>query len=103
MKAETLANLTNGSVPVALAGAGVGLLKETVADAIEDRIYAAKRAVKKGRRAAEDLLDDAEYQVKQHLLSTMGMAFGLGLGLGAVVGIVLTVRRNSKGGLATGR
>jgi len=57
---------------------------------VEDGINAAKRAVKQGRHAAEDLVDDAEYQVKHHPLSAVGVSFGIGLGLGAVIGILLT-------------
>jgi ElaB/YqjD/DUF883 family membrane-anchored ribosome-binding protein len=65
-------------------------MKEAVADAAEDGINTAKRAVKQGRRAAEDLVDDAEYQVKQHPLSAVAVSFGIGLGLGAVIGVLLT-------------
>jgi ElaB/YqjD/DUF883 family membrane-anchored ribosome-binding protein len=64
-------------------------MKEAVVDAVEDRISAAKRAVKQGRRAAEDLVDDAKYQVKQRPLSAVGVFFGIGLGLGAVIGLLL--------------
>ena len=71
-------------------------MKEAVADAVEERINTAKRAVKQGRRAADDLVDDAEYQVKQHPLSTLGVSFGIGLGLGAVIGILLA--RNGHSG-----
>ena len=48
-----------------------------------------KRAVKHGRRAAEDLVDDAKYLVKQHPLSAVGVLFGIGLGLGDLIGVPL--------------
>lgn len=31
----------------------------------------------------------AEYQVKQHPLSSVGVSFGIGLGLGVVIGALL--------------
>jgi len=64
-------------------------VKEAVVDAVEDRVVAARRAVKHGRRAAEDFVDDAEYQVKQHPFSALGVTFGIGLGLGTAIGVLL--------------
>jgi len=89
MKAEVLDKVTDVSAAAAHIGAGVDRAKEAVADAIEDGVKAAKRAVKHGRRAAEDFVDDAEYKVKQHPLGMLGVSFGIGLGLGAVIGILL--------------
>jgi ElaB/YqjD/DUF883 family membrane-anchored ribosome-binding protein len=77
------------SAAAAQVGAGVGRMKEAVTDAVEDGINATKRAVKQSRRAAEDLVEDAEYQVKHHPISAVGVSFGIGLGLGAVIGILL--------------
>ncbi len=70
-------------------GAEVKRVKEAVAGAVEDGIGAARRTVKQGRRAAEDMVDDAEYQVKQHPFSALGVTFGIGLGLGAAIGALL--------------
>jgi ElaB/YqjD/DUF883 family membrane-anchored ribosome-binding protein len=67
----------------------VKCVKEAVADAVEDGIGAARRAVKQGRRAAEDLVDDAECRIKQRPLSALGVSFGIGLGLGAAIGALL--------------
>jgi ElaB/YqjD/DUF883 family membrane-anchored ribosome-binding protein len=89
MKAEVLDKVTDVGGAAAQLGTEVGRVKEAVADAVEDGISAAKRAIKQGRRAAEDLVDDAEYQVKQRPLSAVGVSFGIGLGLGAVIGIPL--------------
>jgi ElaB/YqjD/DUF883 family membrane-anchored ribosome-binding protein len=96
MKAEVLDKAIEVGAAVAQMRAGAAGMKETVADAVEDGISTAKRAVKQGRRAAEDLVDDAEYQVKQHPLSAVGVSFGIGLGLGAVIGMLLA--RNVRGG-----
>ena len=82
--------VTDVGAAVAQLEAGVACVKDAVADAVEDGIDAGKRALKQGRRAAEDLVDDAEHKVKQHPLGTLGVFFGLGLGLGAAIGILLT-------------
>ncbi|HEV2664693.1 MAG TPA: hypothetical protein VG324_07270 [Blastocatellia bacterium] len=76
--------------------AEVKRVKKAVTDAVDNGVVAAKRAVKQGRRAAEDLVDDAEYQVKQHPFSALGVTFGVGMGLGAVIGVLLA--RNGRNG-----
>jgi ElaB/YqjD/DUF883 family membrane-anchored ribosome-binding protein len=42
------------------------------------------------------LVDDAEYRVKQHPFSALGVSFGIGLGLGAAIGVLLA--RNGRCG-----
>jgi ElaB/YqjD/DUF883 family membrane-anchored ribosome-binding protein len=79
-----------------LLGAEVKRVKEAVADAVDNGAVAARHVVKQGRRAAEDLVDDAEYAVKQHPLSALGVSFGIGMGLGAVIGVLLA--HNGRGG-----
>jgi ElaB/YqjD/DUF883 family membrane-anchored ribosome-binding protein len=76
--------------------AEVKRVKEAVAGAVDNGIVAAKRAVKQGRRAAEDLVDDAEYQIKQRPFSSLGVSFGIGMGLGAAIGVLLA--RNGRNG-----
>jgi ElaB/YqjD/DUF883 family membrane-anchored ribosome-binding protein len=76
--------------------AEVKRVKEAVAGAVDNSIVAAKRAVKQGRRAAEDLVDDAEYQIKQRPFSSLGVSFGIGMGLGAAIGVLLA--RNGRNG-----
>lgn len=77
-------------------GAEVKRVKEAVAEAVDNGFVAAKRVVKQGRRAAEDLVDDAEYKVKQHPFSALGVSLGIGIGLGAAVGVLLA--RNGRNG-----
>jgi ElaB/YqjD/DUF883 family membrane-anchored ribosome-binding protein len=77
-------------------GAEVKRVKESVTGAVDSGIVAAKRVVKQGRRAAEDLVDDAEYKVKQHPFSALGISFGIGVGLGAAIGVLLA--RNGRNG-----
>jgi len=69
--------------------AEVERVKEAVVDAVEDRLVAARLAVEHGRHAAEGLVDDAEYQIKQRPFSALGVTFGIGLGLGAAIGVLL--------------
>jgi ElaB/YqjD/DUF883 family membrane-anchored ribosome-binding protein len=76
--------------------AEVKRVKEAVAGAVDHGIVAAKRAVKQSRRAAEDLVDDAEYQIKQRPFSAVGVSFGVGIGLGAAIGVLLA--RNGRNG-----
>jgi hypothetical protein len=59
---------------------------DAVSDTLEDGMHAAKRAVKRGRYAAEDLMDETIYQIKQHPLRSAGITLGVGFGLGAIVG-----------------
>jgi ElaB/YqjD/DUF883 family membrane-anchored ribosome-binding protein len=89
MRAEVLDKVTDVSAKAAHFGAEVRRVKESVVDVVDDGINAAKRAVRKGRRAAEDLIDDAEYKVKQHPMKALGVCLGIGLGLGAVIGVFL--------------
>jgi len=77
-------------------GAEVKRVKEAVVDAVDNGVVAARRAVKQGRRSAEDLVDDAEYRVKQHTFSALGVSFGIGMGLGAAIGVLLA--RNGRNG-----
>jgi ElaB/YqjD/DUF883 family membrane-anchored ribosome-binding protein len=77
-------------------GAEVKRVKEVVAGAVDNGVVAAKRAVKQGRRAAEDLVDDAEYRIKQRPFSALGVTFGIGVGLGAAIGVLLA--RNGRNG-----
>lgn len=89
MKSEVLEKVTDVGSTAAQLGVRVDCVKEAVADALEDGVKATRRAVKQGRRGAEDLVDDAEHQIKQHPLSTVGTSFGIGLGLGVVIGMLL--------------
>jgi len=89
MKVEVLEKVADVSAAAAQLGAEVGRVKEAIADAVDDGISAAKRAVKQGRHAAEDLVDDTEYQVKQHPFRVLGVSLVIGLGLGAVIGFLL--------------
>ncbi|HEY2646183.1 MAG TPA: hypothetical protein VGI34_04395 [Candidatus Acidoferrales bacterium] len=62
--------------------------KKAVANALEDCVGAARRAVKRSRFAAEDLMDEAAHSVKQHPLQTVVLTFGLAFGAGALFGMM---------------
>ncbi len=64
-------------------------LKSLAADAVDDGVHAAKRAIKSVRRGVEelgDLKDGAMYRMKQQPLKTLGAAVGIGLVLGVAIG-----------------
>jgi ElaB/YqjD/DUF883 family membrane-anchored ribosome-binding protein len=89
MKAEVVDKVIETGAMAGQIGAGLGRMKQAVAGVIEDGIDSAKRASKHGRRAAEYLVDDAEYHFKHHPFATIGISFGVGLGFGTVAGILL--------------
>ena len=65
------------------------LLKALAADAVEDGVHAAARAIKSVRRGVEelgDLKDEAAHRVKRQPLKAVGIALGVGLVLGMAVG-----------------
>jgi len=95
MRAEVLDKVADVSAAAAKLGTEVRRAKESVVEVVDNRIHAAKRVVKNGRRAAEDLVDNAEYQIKHHPKKALGVSIGIGLGLGAVIGVLLS--RNGNG------
>jgi ElaB/YqjD/DUF883 family membrane-anchored ribosome-binding protein len=73
---------------------GMTAAKRAVEQAVEDGVTAAKRAAKRGRYAAEDLLDETSHRVKRNPLSAATVSFWAGFGLGAIV--VWAVSRNHR-------
>jgi len=67
------------------------VLKASAADAVEDGVYAAKRAVKAARRWTQntaDLRDQAAYRIKRDPFKFVGLALGVGIQLGLILGWV---------------
>lgn len=65
------------------------LLKSIAADAVEDGVHAAKRAMKSMQHRVEelgDLKDEAVHCVKRQPVQAVGAAFGGGLAVGVAVG-----------------
>ncbi len=67
-------------------------LKETASHVVEDGMTDAKRMIKKGRYAAEDLMDDTAHLIKHDPFRSVGITFGVGFGLGIFAGWLVTHR-----------
>lgn len=63
---------------------GLDEVKHRFTDRIEDGVRSARQAVKHGRYAVEDIVEDAQHTVKQKPFSAVGIAFGTGILLGSV-------------------
>lgn len=81
---------------VAQVGIEAARLKDRAEHVVEDSFDAAKRAVKRGRYAAEDLLDDAAYRIKRDPLNSVAVTLGIGFGLGVLVGWFLARNENER-------
>ena len=64
-------------------------IKSLAADAVDDGVHTARRAIKSVRRGVEELgdfKDEAVHRVKRHPLRALGVAGGVGLVLGLAIG-----------------
>jgi ElaB/YqjD/DUF883 family membrane-anchored ribosome-binding protein len=61
------------------------LIKTLAADAVDDGVHAATRAVTRGVRQVEDLRDEMAHRVKKAPLASLAFAAGAGLILGVLV------------------
>jgi hypothetical protein len=59
-------------------------LKTAASHAVEDAVIDAKRFARRGRYAAEDLMEDAAHRVKRDPLRSVAFGFALGLSIGAL-------------------
>jgi ElaB/YqjD/DUF883 family membrane-anchored ribosome-binding protein len=57
----------------------VSKIRSIVADAVEDGVRSARQAIKHGRYAAEDVIEESQHAVKQRPLQAMGIAFAAGV------------------------
>ena len=64
----------------------VSKIKSIVTDAVDDGVKSAIKAIKNGRHAAEDVLDEAEHAIKRRPFEAMGVFFAAGV----VTGTLLT-------------
>lgn len=55
-----------------------------VTDRLEDGVRSARRAVKHGRYAVEDIVEDAQHAVKRNPFGAVGIAFAVGVLAGGV-------------------
>jgi ElaB/YqjD/DUF883 family membrane-anchored ribosome-binding protein len=70
----------------------VAKIKETLTEAVDSGVRSAVRAVKQGRYAAEDALDDAKHAVRKNPLAALGVIFAAGMLVGGV-SVWIGVRR----------
>jgi hypothetical protein len=57
-----------------------------IANVVEDYSDETRRAVRRGRLAAKDLIDEAAHSIKQRPLETVALTFGLAFGTGVLFG-----------------
>jgi len=57
----------------------VSKIRSIVKDAVEDGVRSASQAIRHGRYAAEDAIEEAKHTVKQRPLQAMGIAFAAGV------------------------
>lgn len=60
-------------------------IRSIVRDTMEDSVRSASRAIRHGRYAAEDLIDQVEHKVKQRPFQAIGTVFAAGLVVGGLV------------------
>ena len=71
----------------------VSKIRSIVTDAVEDGVRSARQAIKHGRHAAEDVIEEAQHAVKQRPLQAMGIAFAAGLLAGSFLAWIAFRRR----------
>lgn len=81
MQAGTLAESTKFEDPVR----EIGKIGSTVSDAVEESVRSVSQALRRGRYAAEDAIDEVKHSVKQRPFQAVGMAFGAGVLAGALL------------------
>ena len=57
----------------------VSKIRSIVTDAVEDGVRSARQAIKHGRHATENVIEEAQHAVKQRPLQAMGIAFAAGV------------------------
>jgi ElaB/YqjD/DUF883 family membrane-anchored ribosome-binding protein len=88
MQTENVKHAIEAGINAALKTLEVEHLKETVDEAIENGLAKTKRAIKHGRRNADELIEVASDNVKEHPMRAVGVTFGIGLGLGTIIGLL---------------
>jgi len=74
----------------------VSKIKSTVTEAVDDGVRSAVRAIKQGRNAAEDVMDDARRSVKRNPLQTVGVVFAVGVLAGCALSMIGRRRQPSR-------
>jgi ElaB/YqjD/DUF883 family membrane-anchored ribosome-binding protein len=71
----------------------VSKMRSRVTDAVEDGVRSASQAIRHGRHAAEDAIEDAKHTVKRRPLQAMGTVFAAGVLAGTVFTLIGSRRR----------
>jgi ElaB/YqjD/DUF883 family membrane-anchored ribosome-binding protein len=66
----------------------VSKIRATVTEAVDDGVKSAVRAMKQGREAAEDVIDDARRTVKRNPFQSVGVVFAIGVLTGCLLSLV---------------
>jgi ElaB/YqjD/DUF883 family membrane-anchored ribosome-binding protein len=69
-------------------GAEASRLKVKASHAVDDAMLEARRLAKRGRYAAEDLVDETAYRIKRDPLRSVAITLAVGLGVGALAGFL---------------
>jgi ElaB/YqjD/DUF883 family membrane-anchored ribosome-binding protein len=64
---------------------GASRIRSIVTDAVEDGVRSANQAVRHGRYAAEDTLEEVKHTVKQRPFEAVGVAFAAGVLAGGLL------------------
>jgi ElaB/YqjD/DUF883 family membrane-anchored ribosome-binding protein len=67
-------------------GSGAAEFVSTVSNSAQEGMAAAKRTVRKGVHATEELLDDTAHTIKKNPFTSVGITLGIGLGAGVLIG-----------------
>jgi methyl-accepting chemotaxis protein len=67
-------------------------VSSAIAEAIEDGLGVARRAVKHGGDAAEEILDDTIHRLERHVILTVVGTFAEGVAFGAALGFAVRRR-----------
>ncbi|MGB8032021.1 MAG: hypothetical protein WCF30_20410 [Terracidiphilus sp.] len=71
----------------------VNRIKSVVADAVDDGVQTAIRAMNQGRDAADDVVHDARFAIKRNPLQAAGIILAAGVVIGSLL-TLFTVRRS---------
>jgi ElaB/YqjD/DUF883 family membrane-anchored ribosome-binding protein len=63
--------------------------KSSVSDAVDDNVHRVRRAARRTRYAAEDLIYNAAYKVRRHPFEAVAIAAGTGFAIGFLVGLAV--------------
>jgi len=71
----------------------VDKIRAVVTDAVEDGVRSASHAIRHGRYAAEDVIEEARHTVKQRPFQVMGIVFAAGVLAGSFLTWIGSHRR----------